>query len=72
MGHLWSGCFGTIIVFNHTVMELWRHSNDHVIVVWVEMSSLWNIKTEWRIVMISSHQVIRIVDETWRVGSSLR
>jgi hypothetical protein len=52
-------------------MKLWGHSNDHVIVVWVEISTFWDIKTERWIVVISSHQVVRVVDETWRVRKSL-
>jgi hypothetical protein len=35
------------------------------------MSTLWNIKTERRIVVITSQQVIGIIDLTRRVGVSL-
>ena len=42
-----------------------------MIVVGVEVSSLWHIKTERWVVVISSKQVVWIVDETWVVGSSL-
>jgi len=71
MSHLWGRGWSSIVILDHTVMKLWGHSNDHVIVVWVEISTFWDIKTERRIVVISSHQVVRVVDETWRVRKSL-
>merc|ERR1719313_148310 len=71
MSHLWSGSRCSIFVLNHTVMELRRHGNNHVIIVWVEMSSLWYIKTEWWVVVISGQQVIWIVDKSRIMGSSL-
>lgn len=46
-------------------MELLGHSNDHVIVVWVEMSSLWNIKAEWWVIVIASQEIVGVVDQTW-------
>jgi len=52
-------------------MELWGHSNDHVIVVWVEVSTLWNIKTEWWVVVVSGKQVVWVVDQTRVMGGSL-
>merc|ERR1719230_1826221 len=52
-------------------MELWRHGNNHVIVVWVEVSTLWNVETEWWVVVVSSQQVVWIVDESWVVRSCL-
>ena len=71
MSHLRSRRRCSIVILNHTVMKLWGHSNDHMIVVWVEVSSLWDIKTEWRVIVVTSHQVVRVVDETWRVRKSL-
>jgi hypothetical protein len=71
MGHLRSGCWCSIIVLDHTVMELRRHSNDHVIVVWVEISTLWDIKTEWWVIVITGQEVVRVVDQTWGVGQDL-
>ena len=52
-------------------MELLRHSNNHVIVVWIEVSTLWYIKTEWWVVVVSRQQVVRIVDQTRVVRSCL-
>ena len=43
-----------------------------MIVVWVEVSTLWNIKTEWWVVVVSSQEVVWVVDQTWVVRSSLR
>lgn len=71
MGHLWCRGWGSIVVLDHTIMELWGHSNDHVIVVWVVVSTLWHIKTEWWIVVVTGQQVVGVVDQTWRVGKSL-
>jgi len=42
-----------------------------VIVVWVEVTTLWDIETEWSTVVISSEQVVWVVDVTWLMGSGL-
>jgi len=52
-------------------MQLWGHSNDHVIVVRVEVSTFWDIVTEWRVVVVTGQQVVRVVDQTWREGKDL-
>lgn len=65
MGHLWGTSWCTILILYHTIMELRRHSNNHVIKVWIEISTFWYIKTEWWIVVISSQKIIWIVDQTW-------
>lgn len=72
MSHLWSRRWSSILILNHTVVQLWWHCNNHVIKVWVEVSSLWNIKTERWIVVITSHQVVDVVDKTWLMRLSLR
>ena len=46
-------------------MELLRHSNNHVVVVWVEMSSLWDIETEWWVVVVTGQEIVGVVDKTW-------
>jgi hypothetical protein len=71
MGHLWGRSWCAIFILDHTIVKLWRHGDNHMIVVWVEMSTLWNVKTEWRIVVIPSQKVVWIVDETWVVGGGL-
>ena len=71
MSHLWGGGWGTIIVLNHTVVQLWWHSDNHVIVVWVEVSTLWYIKTEWWVVVVARQQVVWVVDQTRVVRSCL-
>ena len=43
-----------------------------MIVVWVEVSTFWNINTEWWRVVITGQQIVRIVDETWVMGIGLR
>ena len=52
-------------------MELRGHSDDHVIVVGVEVATLGNVKTEGRLVMITSQQIVRVVDQTWLMGVCL-
>ncbi len=52
-------------------MQLWWHSNDHVIEVWVEVTTLWDIETEWCGVVISSEQIVWVVDSTWLMGAGL-
>lgn len=71
VSHLWGGGWSSIFVLDHTVMQLWGHSNNHVIVVWVEVSTLWDIKTERWVVMITGQQIVRIVDEPWVVSVGL-
>jgi len=71
VGHLWGGGLGSVVVLNHTVMELRRHGDNHVIVVWVEVSSLWHINTLGWVVVVSSQQVVWVVDDTWRVSGGL-
>jgi len=71
MGHLRCGGRSSIFILDHTVMQLWGHSNDHVIVVRVEVSTFWDIVTEWRVVVVTGQQVVRVVDQTWREGKDL-
>ena len=52
-------------------MELRRHTDDHVIVVGIEVSAFRNIESKRWVVVIASQQVIRVVDVSWTVGSSL-
>ena len=52
-------------------MELRRHGNDHVIKIWVEISTLRNIETEGRVVVITSQEVVGIVDKTWLMRISM-
>ena len=68
VSHLRSGRGSTIVILDHTVMELRRHGNNHVIEVGVEMATLRNIKTERRVVVIASQQVVRVVDKTGLMG----
>ena len=71
VSHLWSRRRSAILVLDHTVMELWGHSNDHVIVVRVEVATLGHIKAErWRVV-ITREQVVGVVDKTGLMGTSL-
>lgn len=71
MSHLWSGGRSSIFILDHTIMQLWGHSNDHVIVVWVEVSTLWNIVTEWGVVMVTGQKIVGVVDQTWGEGEDL-
>jgi hypothetical protein len=64
VGHLGSGGGGTVVVLDHTIVKLGRHSNNHVIVVGVEVTTLGHIKTKWRCVMVTSEQVVGVVGDT--------
>ena len=64
VGHLGSGSGGAVIVLDHTVMELWGHSNNHVIVVGVEVATLGDIETKWWGVVVASQQVVWVVGQT--------
>jgi len=49
-------------------MELRGHRNDHVVVVGVEVTTFWNVKTKWRRVVEASEQVVWVVRQTWLMG----
>lgn len=71
VGHLRGGGRGAVVVLNHTVMELRGHGDNHVIEVGVEVTTLRNIKTERRGVVVASQQVVRVVGQTRGVSGSL-
>ena len=71
VSHLRSGRGSSIVVLNHTVMELRRHGDDHVIEVGVEVTTLRDIETEGRRVVVASQQVVGVVDQTRGVSGSL-
>ena len=71
VGHLGSRGRGSIVVFNHTVMELRRHGDDHVVVVRVEVTTLRHIKSERRRVVVASEQVVGVVHDTRGVHGHL-
>lgn len=71
MGHLRSRRGSSIFVLDHAVVELRGHSNDHVIIVGVEITTLGNVQTEGSIVVITSKQVVRIVDQAWLMSVCL-
>lgn len=64
MSHLGGTWGNAIIVFNHTIVQLWRHSNNHMVKVWVEESTFWDIMAEWWTIVIACHQVVDVVDHT--------
>jgi len=64
VGHLGGGRGGAVVVLDHTIVELGRHGDNHVIVVGVEVATLGDIETEWGSVMVASQQVIGVVGET--------
>ncbi len=71
MSHLRGGSGGSIFVLNHTIVELRRHSDDHVIKVRVIVTTFRDIETERRVIVVTSQQVVRVVDETWLMRVSL-
>lgn len=71
MGHLRRGGWGSIVVLNHTVVQLWGHGDNHVIEVGVEITTLRNVVAEGGFVMETSQQVVSIVGQTDLVSSDL-
>ncbi len=71
MSHLRCTRRSAVVVFYHAIVQLRRHSDDHVIEVGIEVSAFWNIMAEGRVVMEPSHDVVGIVDKTRRVGVHL-
>jgi hypothetical protein len=71
MGHLGSRGGGAIFIFNHAVVELRGHGDDHVIIVGVEVAALGNVETEGSVVVVTCQQVVRVVNQTWLMSVSL-
>jgi len=65
IGHLWSWSWCSILKIKHSVVKLSWHTNNHMIEVRVEMFSFWNIHSIWGFEMITSHDVVNIVDSSW-------
>ena len=64
VSHLRGRRRSAIIVLNHTVVELRGHSDDHVIVVWVEVATLRHVESEGGLVVVAGEQVVGVVDAT--------
>jgi len=71
VSHLRGGGRSSIVVLNHTVVQLWRHGDNHVIEVGIEVTTFWNVVTEGGFVMVTSQQVVSIVGQTDLVSSNL-
>lgn len=65
ISQLGSGSGGTIFVFEHTIIKLSGHTNDHVIIVRVEVFTLGDIDTIRGLVVITGQDVEDVVDTTW-------
>lgn len=64
-GHLWGWSWSSIIIIDKSIIELFGHTYNHVVEVWVEMFSLWNISTIRSLIVITSWDIVDIVDTTW-------
>ena len=71
VGHLRGGGRSSIVVLDHTVMELRRHSDNHMIIVWVEVSAFRHINAEWCSVMVTSEKIVGVVGHTWLHSTGL-
>ncbi|TNV87372.1 hypothetical protein FGO68_gene4872 [Halteria grandinella] len=71
VGHLGGRGGDAVFVLNHAVVQLRGHGDDHVIVVGVEVAALGNVKTEGGCVVVTSKEVVRVVDQTWLVSVCL-
>jgi len=58
MSHLRSRRGSSIVVLNHTVVQLRGHCNDHMVEVGIEVSSFWDIETEWWVVVVTGEQIV--------------
>lgn len=70
--HLGSGSWCAVFELEHSVMQLPRHSNDHMVEisridseVRVEMLSFGHVHPVWGLEMIPSHDVVDVVDSSW-------
>ena len=71
VSHLWGGGWSSVFILDHTIVELWWHCNDHVVEVWVEVSSLWHIESERWVIVVPGQQVVWVVDQSRVVGGGL-
>jgi hypothetical protein len=71
VSHLGSGRRSSVIVLDHTVMELRGHGNNHVIEVGVEVTTLRYINSEGSGIMVTCQEVVRVVVETGVHGCGL-
>ena len=58
VGHLGSTGWSSIFVFYHPIVQLRRHSNDHMVKVRIIVSTFRYIETKGRIIMITSQQIV--------------
>lgn len=70
MSHLGSACWCSIIIFDHSIMKLGGHSNNHMIEVRIVISTFWDIKTEGWVIVITSQKVIWIINKTWLMSGN--
>ena len=40
VSHLWGGSWGSVVILDHAVVELWGHTDNHVIEIRVEITAL--------------------------------
>jgi hypothetical protein len=71
MSHLWGRGWCAVIILDHTIVKLRRHCDNHMIIVRIEISTLWNIKSERWVIVITSQKVIWVVDQSRVVRGSL-
>jgi len=64
ISQLGSGGGGTIFVFEHTIIKLSGHTNDHMIIVGVEVFTLGDIDTMRGLVVVTGQDVEDVVDAT--------
>lgn len=67
IGHLRGRGRGTIIIINHTVIELTGHTNNHMIKVGVEVLALGDIQTLGRLVVVTGQDVVDVVESSGSV-----
>ena len=72
MRHLWGARGRAVVVLDHAVVQLWRHADDHVVVVRVEVLAFGHVQAERRVVVVAGHQVVRVVDVARVVRVRLR
>lgn len=64
VSHLRGRGRSTIVILNHTVVQLRRHGDNHMIEVGIEVATFGHIQTKWRSVVVTSQQVVWVVGQT--------
>ena len=65
VGHLGRGGRGSVVVFQHPVVERPGHADDHMFEEGVELLALWHVDSEGGLVVVARHYVVDVGRTAW-------